>query len=249
MLKPITFQPDDVDGLWAWAWSGINDVNLTLGTYNGGDCIDDAVNLASPGTNDFFNDDSGDSRHGRPIYTAPPFDVTAGTYTVPYAPIMMGDGSGTVQYMRQTTKMGASGEFYIIYAVFMSRAAGERWFVGTADSPGNGTIMGSINREVKIVINGTDITLTANGAVPDKAIIEIWRDSSNNLHCWINGVDATNGSPSSTAIFDIFGYGGAGAGDDRGDDYLFELLYYNSLPSLNERLSIRNFVNGHWSLY
>lgn len=250
VLEKVLPYPQRVSSLWSWCWAGVGGAYLDTEVISGGDLvINDAVNLASPGTNDFFNNDTGDTRHGRPITFIGddlPISVDGGAYSAPYPDLMYGGGSGTVQYLKQTTAMGATGEFYVAIAVYMERTSGDRYFAGVNN---NGIKIGSVDRIVDVVINGVGNNLTASAAVPDKAIVEVWRDSSNNLHCWINGADATSGSPSNSGTFNFSGYGGAGAGVDTGDDWLFEQIACNALPTTAERLGIRNYLNDNWSMY
>lgn len=246
LLKKVVPVPKSIPGLWAWAWAGESDVNLSTSTISGPTTVTDTViNLAAPGINDFVNVEVGDERHFRPVPKAAGTVIDGGLYTLPYT-TLLSDIGATRQFMTQATSMDAAGEFYLIFSAYMERTSGHRYFVGNAT---DGVRLNTDSGAVTLLINNISYTVAPASSVAKGVIVEIWRDATNNLHCWVNGVDVTNGTLSSTDVFALSGLGGKGAGSSEADDNTGEFLAYNTLPTIAQRLDLRNYVNGHWSMY
>jgi hypothetical protein len=249
------FAPTDVASLWTWAYAGDSAENLTIESVApySQPAIDTIVNLASPGTNDYFNNDSGDDRHGRPGHS---FGFSSSSYStaLPCIAIEAWDGYSApyAQYMYQAGHLNASGPFYLAAALVNSRTAGRRYLWGTDDVNWVKLIQERPDHHVRIrIAGGAEAELCADGALPEGAsIVEVWRDNNDDLTCFINGVDETVGSPNRSGTFAMSGFGGGEQSGGSGwDDWLMEILACDDLPTLEERASLREFLNNRWWIY
>ena len=261
-------EPDvaDLPGLWTWAdIADDDDTYFDLATGNNSrPVLDVIVNRATPGTNDYFNDDTGDASHGRPGYDGPfgghtgqdGFSITG--YSTSLRPLAIesyqsdGGDDAFVQHMYQTGNLNATGEFYLVSAFVNSRVAGNRYLWGqdASNYVRIEQITGDGNASIEIA-GGTETDLATDGDIPDgPVLLEIWRDANDDLFMWANGVDITNGTINIPGTFAMSGFGGGEqAAGSAWDDWLLEILACNDLPNASWRSIVRSYLNNKWGLY
>lgn len=241
------------DKLWAWAWAGANGEHVTT----------EAGDFGKPIIT-FMADLSGNERHYfNPTPTTPqsqpgyePNGLTRsgswGTYTTDLPVVGLekyNDGTEIwVQSMLQDATLVSDGEFYLAFAGMDTRGDGRR-FIWGQDRVHSVRFHQETNH-ILITINGVDRRLSANYSVPNGPIlIEVWREASGALHVWANGSDITDGNPTDTSRFEMTGIGGPLGDDSALDDYAFEYIACDALPTQPQRAHVREYLREKWNLY
>jgi hypothetical protein len=152
------------------------------------------------------------------------------------------------QYLNQENSMQAQ-QFYLAFAGYESRTNGHRVVWGSTNS--DRVRLDQLNNRVNITIDGNEYRLTSDDAFSDgPLLVEVWRDAGNTLRVWINGSDKTLNSISESATFDLSGIGGgAASGGSAWDDYAFEYVACDGLPSSGQRADVREYLRSKWDLY
>ena len=159
------------------------------------------------------------------------------------------DGSiAWVQSLEQQGTLVSDGEFYLAFAGADTRGDGDRFIWGTSRS--NTVRFNQIYNRIHIIIDGNNTRLTDNYAIPNGGIlIEVWRESSGDLHVWADGVDVTDGSPNDTGTFTMTGIGGPLGDDSAYDDYAFEYVVCDEVPTVAQRDELRAYLGAKWDLF
>ncbi len=231
------------DNLWAWGWAGNNGQYVTTQTDNFGPRIVRMTDLSGNG-----NDWTADS-DARPGYQV---GFSRGGYStsLPIVAVQQfADGTQIYrQYLNQSATMSA-GAFYLAFAGYDSRSDGNRVVWGTSSS--NRVRLNQERNRVDITIGGNEYRLTSNGAWSNGPIlVEVWRDSSNRLTAMINGVDQTDGTITESSTLRLSGVGGGSvSGGSAWDDYAFEYIACDGLPSASQRGEVREYLREKWDLF
>ena len=236
--------------LWSWAWAGNGGSNVTLNSNNFGTEVSYMGDLSGNG-NDYFNDDPfNQDPPTRPAYRSS-FSLNGYSTSHPIvgADVYDSGDNAYLQYMFQPNDMVAPGEFYLAFAGYESRSGGQRMIWGTTGN--NFVRYDQLEHRIDIRISGASAFLTdkdswSNGPI----LIEVWRDGANNLHTWINGAPKTYGNPSLSGNFALNGIGGGEpSGNGAFDDYGFEYIACDGLPTPTQRQEIREYMRSKWGLY
>ena len=250
--------PSELTNAFGWMWAGESAANISNYVSLGGGRTHyrNCVNLVSPGTNDFYNNNSTGDADGYLPCTQPSYSRNGYSTLFPTIACDVFDGAASDtqvygQHMFQAD-LNASGAFYLGAVVANNRGAGIRYLWGTTTSD-----YVKMNQEVgnqKFLIKlsgGSEIALTADGAFDryTQFFVEIWRDADNSLHCAINGAEVTSGSPSSSALCNINGWGGPDGDTSAGwDDWLFEVFLCDGATTPTERNAMRLYVDDKWGM-
>lgn len=153
----------------------------------------------------------------------------------------------------QSVGLNATGEFYLGVAWFNLRTDGIRELHGSDTN--NFVRFSQVTGEVFLTIAGDPVfawpvhgTKVGAGAPKGPLYLELWRDASNVIHVWANGVDIGLGVTKS-GTFDVSGFGANNAGTGQHDDPLAEFLFCDGLPSEAERAQLREHMRRKWRLY
>jgi hypothetical protein len=240
------------DKLWAWAWTGDGAHVDLMDAGSGRERISVMRDLSGNGHH-YFNDDQ-ETIAKKPAYELGlKLDRSWGTYETTHAPFMRdnwNDGSSTQgQWFDSASSMSASGPFYLVYAGVNTRVNGSRDMWGISEN--NLVRMRQEYDDLDIVIDGgSRIRLTEPGAIPKGPIIvEIWRDSVDSMHVWVNGEDKTSGTIHLAGSFVTKGFGWKRSGTSHWDDYAFEIVTCNGLPTDEERTEVREYLREKWQIY
>lgn len=232
------FTPASLSSLWYW--TNAEPENVTLSGNPPEQTA--AVNLA--GSNNFFNTQGtgGGWQEG----------VSVGGYSTDRPLLALEQYEDTTQIgrqaMSQETSMGATGAFYLVAAFLNTRVAGSRYIHGTEG--GDYTRINQEDNHILIAFGGSETEISADESVPTQVVLEVWRDSNDNITVQVNGSDITSGTPNISGTFNLNGWGGGeNAGSSAWDDYLFELIACDDLPSESDRQNTRNYLNNRWGLY
>ena len=236
--------------LWSWAWGGVNGSNVTLSENNFGTEVVFMRDISGNG-NDYFNDDPfNQNPPTRPAYL-PSFSMNG--YSTSF-PVVGADNydSGErayLQYMFPESDMNAPGGFYLAFAGYDSRDAGQRMIWGTTAD--DFLRYDQLEKSLDITIAGNSIDITGRNAWSEgPVLIEVWRDAANNLHAWVNGERRTSGSPSLAGTFRLNGIGGGEpAGGGAFDDHGFEYIACDGLPTPEQRAEVREYLREKWQLF
>jgi hypothetical protein len=232
------------DKLWSWAWAGESGENVT--TVGGTDKqrIIEMLDLSGNGHH-YFND-SGSQQ--------PAFQVGLSVHGFTTSlPIVAADrfADGTqvyMQWMDQVATMLADGGFYLAFAGMNTRDAGHRHLWGRAWD--NLVRVDQGRNRTNIIINGTEHILAESESLPKGPILlEIWRDGNNVLHAWVNGQDISLPGVTSSEMFSMNGIGWSGDGTGGWDDYAFEYIACDDIPSSQQRDEVREYLRAKWRLY
>jgi hypothetical protein len=252
------FSPGAVAGFWSHAHVRSGEgTDFVIANGNFGDkVVDTLVNRATPGTNDFVTAPLGvDASDHRPAYD--PGSRSLSGYVAPHTMLMLDtyrNGNPAYgQFMQQPTPMNATGEFYLLCAFFNGRDGGNRYMWGQTQQDyvrfrqeGNGNYDFSIN----IAGGGEQVICPSNIITRfNPYIVEVWRDSQNEIFCRINA-GAANNLVSYSGTFAMNGFGGGGwATSPAWDDYMLEMLSYSQLPSVEERTQLVDWLNDIWAVF
>lgn len=246
------------DKLWSWAWAGESGEYVTsrVGDFQKL-VITDVVDLSGNGHH-YFNHELG-GPHGPNQQTNPAYepngftvDYYGGSYST-HRPVLAvetyNDGTlAYVQSMKQQGTLVTNGGFYLAFAGADTRGDGDRFIWGTTEAD-NVRFNQSVNR-IHINIDGNNTRLSADYSVPNGGIlIEVWREDSGALHIWADGVDVTDGSPVDNGTFSMTGTGGPLGVDSAWDDYAFEYIACDNLPSALRRAEVREYLRAKWELF
>lgn len=153
----------------------------------------------------------------------------------------------------QSVGLNATGEFYLGVAWFNLRTDGIRELHGSDTQ--NFVRFSQVTGEVFLTIAGDPVfawpvhgTKVGAGAPKGPLYLELWRDASNVIHVWANGVDIGLGVTKS-GTFDVSGFGANNAGTGQHDDPLAEFLFCDGLPSEAERAQLREHMRRKWRLW
>lgn len=231
------------DKLWSWAWAGENGENVTTKSVHGGLGITQMQDLSGNG-NHYFND-TGEGYPGHQM------GLSEDGYSTSLPIIALDHFSSGVnhykQWMQQNGTMSAN-DFYLAFAGMNTRSRGERELWGTSAS--NNVWLHQEKDRVYIVINGVEYRIADTGALPKGPILlEIWRDTSDTLHTWVNGQDVSIAGVTSTATFSMNGIGWDQGGSSYWDDYAFEFIACDSQPTADQRSEVREYLRSKWNLY
>lgn len=233
----------NTDKLWAWGWAGNNGQHVTIQNDNFGPRIVRMTDLSGNG-NDFIADSE-----AQPGYQS---SFSRGGYSTSL-PIVAVDtySNGTQiyrQYLNQNSTM-STGPFYLAFAGYESRPAGHRVLWGSTGS--NRVRLQQEKNRVDITIGGGEHNLSVDGAWSDgPVLIEVWRDGSNRLTVMVNGSNRTAGSVTNSSTFNLSGIGGgAASGGSAWDDYAFEYIACNELPTSAQRDEVREYLRDKWNLF
>lgn len=235
--------------LWSWAWAGANGENVTTERDNFGPRIAHMVDLSGNGHHYFNNDPFDEDPPTRPGYQV---GFSHGSYSTSLPIVAVNrfaDGTQIyLQWMDQEGSMAAN-EFYLAFAGYESRSGGHRELWGTTSE--DRVRLEQVEKSLDITIGGREHQLTDDGAWESgPVLIEIWRDGAGNLTAFVNGVDRTDGAPRESAVFDLSGIGGGiVAGNSAWDDYAFEYIACDGLPSAAERFEVREYLRSKWGLF
>jgi hypothetical protein len=246
------------DKLWSWAWAGESGEHVTsrVGDFDKL-VITDVVDLSGNGHH-YYNHDLG-GPYGPDQQTNPAFEpngFTAEFYGGSYSttrPVLAvetyNDGTlAYVQSLKQQGTMVANGGFYLAFAGADTRGDGDRFMWGTTTS--NSVRFNQAYNRIHINIDGNNTRLSDDFAVPNGGIlIEVWREDSGALHVWADGVDVTDGSPTDNGTFSMTGTGGPLGVDSAWDDYAFEYIACDALPSATQRAEVREYLRAKWELF
>lgn len=244
-----SFLPTDMgEELWAWGWAGLDGSNVTLVDGPGGQRITFMGDLSGSG-NDFFNDGG-----NQPAYQLG-LQLDASTKGGPYAtglPIIGVDTyqTGGLVYgnvFHQSSGMAAAADFYLASVLMNTRESGNRELFGT--DANNFVRIDQERNDVSITIAGTSLQLVDASCPEGIMVLEIWRDSANNLSCQANGVDVTFGTPTLAGVFDVVGMGYDGSGTSQWDDYWMEFVFCDALPQESKRAALREYLRAKWNAY
>lgn len=251
-IAQAAFEPcgGNTDKLWSWGWAGTNGSNVTLNTNNFGKEISYMGDLSGNG-NHFSNDDPfNQNPPTRPAYLSS-LSIGGWSTNLPLVGAQNYDSgqSAYLQYMFQPNDMVATGEFYLAFAGYDSRSEGERMIFGTTGS--NFLRYDQRDNRLDITISGSSITLTPKNSWSNgPLLIEVWRDSANTLHAWVNGIDRTFSGLTNSSTFRMNGIGGGEpAGSGAFDDYGFEYIACDGLPSSSQRSEVREYMRAKWGLF
>ena len=231
------------DKLWAWGWAGNNGQNLTIESDNFGPRIVRMNDLSGNG-NDWVG-----ASEARPGYMVG-FSRSGYSTSLPLVAVdRFSDGTQIYrQYLNQNGTM-STGDFYLAFAGYDSRDAGNRVVWGSTSS--NRVRLNQERNRVDSTIGGNEHRVSVIGAWSDGPIlVEVWRNSSGQLTAMINGQDRTDGSVSESATFSLSGVGGGSAsGGSAWDDYAFEYIACDGLPSSSQRNEVREYLREKWDLF
>jgi hypothetical protein len=235
--------------LWSWAWTGPDGAYVTTVNNSGRDRIVHMLDL-SGNENHYFN-----TTGSREPYFEPTLSLTQhwGTYSTDLAPVSrhrLNNGTDVFQqWMDQETRINAASEFYLAFAGMNTRGSGVREIWGS-DTRNNVRIDQGNNR-IRVNIAGTHETVTQSGSIPKgPVLIEVWRESDNSVHVWVNGYDVTPQDPVvMSGTFGMKGIGWKGDGSSGWDDYAFEYIACNGLPDQVQRGELRDYLRTKWHLF
>ena len=235
--------------LWSWGWAGNNGQYVTIENDNFGPRIAYMVDQSGNG-NDYFNDDPfNENPPTRPGYQVG-FSRSGYSTSLPIVGVnAFSNGTNIyLQFMEQSNPI-AAGAFYLAFAGYESRPDGHRVVWGTTSS--DRVRLEQVDNQVNITIAGRELSLTGRNAWSDgPVLIEVWRDAGGNLRAWVNGSDKTSGSPNATGTFNMSGIGGGiPAGSSAWDDYAFEYVACDDLPSDSQRAATREYLRSKWNLF
>lgn len=235
--------------LWSWAWAGNDGQNVTTERDNWGPRIAHMIDLSGNG-NDYFNDDPfNENPPTRPGYQDG-FSKSGYSTTLPIIAVnSFSDGTSIyLQFMEQQNEIDAR-EFYLAFAGYDSRSDGHRVVWGTTSS--DRVRLEQVDNRVDITIGGNERRVSTKNAWSNgPVLIEVWRDTANNLRAVVNGEDVTDGSPNVSAVFAMSGIGGGiPSGHSAWDDYAFEYIACKGLPSAQERDETREYLRAKWGLF
>ena len=231
------------DKLWAWGWAGSNGEHVSIEHDNFGPRIVRMTDLSGNG-NDFIADSD-----ARPGYQS---SFSRGGYSTSLPIVAVdtfADGNQIFrQYLNQNATM-STGQFYLAFAGYESRPAGHRWLWGSSGS--NRVRLNQEKNRVDVTIGGGEHQLSVDGAWSDgPVLIEVWRDASNRLTVVVNGSDRTDGNVTNSATFNLSGIGGgAASGGSAWDDYAFEYIACDGLPTSTQRDEAREYLRDKWDLF
>lgn len=246
------------DKLWSWAWAGESGEHVTSRVGDFGKLvITDVVDLSGNGHH-YYNHDLGGpfgpNQQTNPAYEPNGFSVDfyGGSYST-HRPVLAvetyNDGTvAWVQSLKQQGTMVAEGGFYLAFAGADTRGDGDRFIWGTTLS--NNVRFNQVYNFLRINIAGNTTRLSADYSVGNGGILlEVWRDNSGGLHMWADGVDVTDGSPSDSGTFTMTGVGGPLGVNAAFDDYAFEYIACDGLPSATQRAEVREYLRAKWELF
>ncbi len=93
----------------------------------------------------------------------------------------------------------------------------------------------------------TACTGTGEWVVNTQILVEVYRDSSDNVTCWIDGTDETSGTPNRTNTWGVNGLPSAGT-NSNATIYGAMLLYDNKVSTADADC-IRTYLNNKYTLY
>lgn len=233
--------------LWAWGWAGNQGEFVTTRSGDFGKLVITEMQDLSGNGNHFSNTNGG-------VQTQPGYQegVSSVGYSTDLPAVALSsysDGTNIyLQFLEQDATMNADA-FYLAFAGMNTRSAGHRWLWGTQSS--NGVRLDQTDDRVDIIINGNGQNLTAKGALPRGPILlEIWRDGSGRLTTFINGTDASLADTTDNSAFALSGVGGGlQSGDSAWDDYAFEYIACDGLPTSTDRQQVREYLRSKWGLF
>lgn len=241
------------DKLWSWAWAGTNGQNVTTEAGDFGKPIITSM-LDLSGNGHHYYNPTPTTPQSQPGYEANGITRSGswGSYTTSLPVIGLdkyNDGAEIwVQSMLQQGTLVSTGDFYLAFAGMDTRGDGRR-FIWGQDRVNSVRFHQEFNY-ILITIDGVDRRLSANYSVPNgPVLIEVWRETSGALHVWANGSDITEGTPTDTATFAMTGIGGPLGDDSALDDYAFEFVACDGLPTSVQRSEVREYLRAKWGLY
>lgn len=244
-----SFQPcgGSSDKLWSWFWAGSNGQYATIENGDFGKPIVTYLEDLSGNGHHYHNTQGG--VQSQPGYQV---GVSASGYSTSLPAVGLSsyaDGTNIwTQSLLQYGNFSASGEFYLAFAGMNTRTAGRRWLWGT-DSSHNVKLEQTDNR-VEFTLGGSAQNISARDSLPSGPILlEVWRDSSNFLHVSANGTEITAGSPTASGTFAMTGVGGPLNHESAWDDYAFEYIACDGLPTSAQRGEVRTYLNNKWGLF
>lgn len=236
--------------LWSWAYVDERAKNYEL------------VKASSRGMHlSVLRDLSGNERHyynNNGLY--PGYDrglnLTAdwGTYQTDLTPIARhsfnDNGAIYGQYMDQLDTLRTDGEFYLTFAGMNTRTNGHRDLWGRTTTDIVRLNQDNNRNQLSMTINGVTKVITERQAVPKgPVLIEIWRDSEDNLKVIVNGVDISIPDLKFTGTLSLNGFGFDGNGSSGWDDYAFEYIIADQVPTTAQQVATRDYLRTKWNLF
>jgi hypothetical protein len=227
--------------VWSWLWPG---KAMQLVTVEVG-AIVTATDVSGNGRNwDAFDGTSG--LRARESLDYPEEDWATDL------PVLQGVRNAVAGVNRLLSPLNATGEFYLGHAIWNARGAGSRYMFG-GDTANNYAVLRQADKNVRMVIDGSAETqLADDGLVVGDEVwmpffLEIFRDSSDVVHCWVNMVDVGN-KPTLAGTFPVSQFGGHPdwSGGGRWDDFMAELFISSAVPTLQQRREIYNYFRVKW---
>ena len=147
--------------------------------------------------------------------------------------------------MTRSLGLNDSDDWYLACVCGNTRVGGIRELWGSDER--NRVRLDQERDSVSLTVAGRTEQIAPRGGLPSGVVVlEIWRNSNNEVFCWANGRDISIPGTKVPGVFNLRGFGFDQSGNSYHDDLLMEMAVFNSLPSATGRKIVRSHLTERW---